>query len=106
MTLEVRQRAFDPFFTTKEPGKGTGLGLAQVYGFVTRFSGHCTIDSEPGRGTRVSLYLPRFSGTAEDMISPDGTGENSEIGSQTNRAPALRSAVDDRRRQVWHGAAP
>jgi two-component system, NtrC family, sensor kinase len=60
MPPDVRERAFDPFFTTKQGGKGTGLGLAQVYGFVTRFGGYCTIDSEPGKGTTVSLYLPRY----------------------------------------------
>jgi signal transduction histidine kinase len=65
MPPEVREKAFDPFFTTKEPGKGTGLGLAQVYGFVTRFGGGCAIDSEPGRGTAVKLYLPRHIGSAE-----------------------------------------
>jgi signal transduction histidine kinase len=62
MTAEVRERAFDPFFTTKPPGKGTGLGLSQVRGFVARFGGYCTIDSEPGLGTTVSLYLPRYQG--------------------------------------------
>ena len=65
MPPEVREKAFDPFFTTKEAGKGTGLGLAQVYGFVTRFGGGCTIDSEPGRGTTVKLYLPRYGGSVE-----------------------------------------
>ena len=60
MPEEVREKAFDPFFTTKPEGIGTGLGLSQVYGFVTRSGGHCTIDSEPGRGTTVKLYLPRY----------------------------------------------
>ncbi|HTV46299.1 MAG TPA: ATP-binding protein [Stellaceae bacterium] len=60
MIPEVRDRALDPFFTTKDGGKGTGLGLAQVHGFVTRFGGYCTIDSEPGKGTAVCVYLPRY----------------------------------------------
>ena len=60
MPPEVRDKAFDPFFTTKEAGKGTGLGLAQVNGFVTRSGGYCMLDSEPGRGTTVKVYLPRY----------------------------------------------
>ena len=59
MPEEVRQKALDPFFTTKEPGKGTGLGLALVNAFATRSGGACAIDSEPGRGTTVKIYLPR-----------------------------------------------
>ncbi len=74
MPPEVRDKAFDPFFTTKEAGKGTGLGLSQVNGFVTRLGGRCIIDSEPGRGTTVKLYLPRYFGTTErrDADSPAG----------------------------------
>jgi signal transduction histidine kinase len=62
MPPDVQEKAFDPFFTTKEAGVGTGLGLSQVYGFVTRSGGHCAIESRPGRGTTVKLYLPRYRG--------------------------------------------
>jgi signal transduction histidine kinase len=62
MEPDVLARAFDPFFTTKTPGKGTGLGLSQVYGFVKQSEGHVRIDSQPGRGTAVQIYLPRYLG--------------------------------------------
>jgi signal transduction histidine kinase len=59
MAPEVIDRAFEPFFTTKEVGKGSGLGLSQVYGSITQASGHVLIDSAPGKGTAISLYLQR-----------------------------------------------
>jgi CheY-like chemotaxis protein len=58
MAPEVRAHAFDPFFTTKEVGKGSGLGLSQVYGFAKQSGGDVSVESEPGRGTSVRLYLP------------------------------------------------
>jgi signal transduction histidine kinase len=74
MPPDVIRRAFDPFFTTKPPGKGTGLGLSQVYGIVRQSGGDVTIDSEIGRGTTVTIALPRaatatVSETHEDAIA-------------------------------------
>jgi PAS domain S-box-containing protein len=72
---DILARVFDPFFTTKPSGKGSGLGLAQVHGFIHQSGGTVTIDSELGKGTRVTLYLPHagnepVDGTATDPAPP------------------------------------
>jgi PAS domain S-box-containing protein len=70
MSHEVLARAFEPFFTTKEPGKGTGLGLSVIYGFVRQSGGHVTASSALGKGTTVTLYLPRVDAGAVETIAP------------------------------------
>jgi PAS domain S-box-containing protein len=70
MSKDVLSRAFEPFFTTKGPGHGTGLGLSQVYGFVRQSGGQVRIESEEGKGTVVSLYLPQYAGKIDEDVKP------------------------------------
>ncbi len=67
---DILEKVFDPFFTTKGKGKGTGLGLSQVHGFVHQSDGDVTIKSEIGKGTRVTIYLPRATAEAGSETSP------------------------------------
>jgi signal transduction histidine kinase/ActR/RegA family two-component response regulator len=69
MSEEVRARALEPFFTTKGPSKGTGLGLSMIFGFASMVGGTVTLDSAPGQGTSVSLYLPRAQGVPVDRAA-------------------------------------
>jgi CheY-like chemotaxis protein len=66
MDSQTLAKAFDPFFTTKGADRGTGLGLSQVYGFVQQSGGQVQINSEPGVGTSVQIYLPRLPDDAEE----------------------------------------
>ena len=94
MTEEVRAKAFDPFFTTKDVGKGSGLGLSQVYGIARQSGGIAEIDSMPGRGTTVQLYLPRVRQAA------DAGGTTSEAREAHPNYSGLRVLVTDDDEQV------
>jgi PAS domain S-box-containing protein len=91
MPPEVRDRVFEPFFTTKEKGRGTGLGLAMVYGFVKQSGGHITIYSEVGHGTTFNLYFPRIDGVAA------GTSEKTKGYADPRATETILVVEDDAR---------
>jgi two-component system, cell cycle sensor histidine kinase and response regulator CckA len=88
MPDDVRERAFEPFFTTKDPGQGTGLGLATVHGIVTDSGGTVDIDSAPGQGTVVTIFLP---GCTEPVLSIDPPADLPDLTS----TPARVLVVED-----------
>ncbi len=82
MDQEIVARVFEPFFSTKAEGKGSGLGLSMVYGFVKQSGGHVNIYSEPGHGTTIRLYLPRAMESEDVEVVPDTgpiTGGNETV---------------------------
>jgi signal transduction histidine kinase/ActR/RegA family two-component response regulator len=95
MTPEVQARIFEPFFTTKPPGAGTGLGLAMCYGIVRQAEGLILVESEPGRGTRISVLLPRESASAgvESASAPPGPAPGRETVLLVEDDPTVRAVT-------------
>ena len=79
MTEEVCKRAFEPFFTTKRDGLGSGLGLSMVHGFVEQSGGHIEIDSAVGRGTTITIHLPKIEAVSQ-IAEPDEVAGSSVTG--------------------------
>ncbi|MDT4978544.1 MAG: two-component system, cell cycle sensor histidine kinase and response regulator CckA, partial [Pseudonocardiales bacterium] len=98
MTPETVARAFEPFYTTKPTGQGTGLGLATVYGIVTRLGGSVSIYSEPGRGTSMRVYLPAAQ-AATAAVASAGPAESAAVASGAGEV-ILVSEDDDQIRAI------
>ena len=93
MSEEVLERAFEPFFTTKRLGRGTGLGLSQVYGFVRQSGGFVRMESTPGEGTRVCVYLPKID-LAADLVEERQTATRTAFATPLADRPRILVVED------------
>jgi signal transduction histidine kinase len=110
MTADVVDKAFEPFFTTKPIGQGTGLGLSMIYGFARQSEGSARIYSEPGQGTTVKLYLPRYFGEAQEpedaapALNDEHLSEHGEVVLVVEDEPAVRDLVIEVLRDLGYRA--
>jgi hypothetical protein len=95
ITAEIQARLFEPFFTTKDVGKGSGLGLPQVYGFAQQSSGRASIDSTVGAGTTVTVLLPRSSRLPAVPASDDAS-DIAPAGDERERRGHVLLVEDDK----------
>ncbi|MEO8809858.1 MAG: PAS domain-containing protein [Rhodanobacter sp.] len=109
MPADVASKVYEPFFTTKPPGQGTGLGLSMAYGFAKQSRGHIRIESEPGTGTRVMLYLPRYTGESVARMGAANQGRPAPMSSKAYNAlvvedePVIRELIlEVLRDRGWH----
>ena len=106
MTSEIRARIFEPFFTTKEIGRGTGLGLSQVYGFAKQSGGFVTVESELGAGTEVAIHLPRSGPPGLSVVEGNPVAHARVTGSATilmvEDDPAVRAITSEMLRDLGY----
>ncbi|MBZ5666054.1 MAG: PAS domain S-box protein [Acidobacteriia bacterium] len=102
MDARTRRRLFEPFFTTKNPGKGTGLGLATVQRIVSEANGKIEVESEPGRGTCIEVFLPGIDASPDRSVPPSGTLVDAAVHESRGKTILLADDHATTRRSMQH----